>query len=210
MAIGNPIVPRRFRPGGVIVITGEVTIESALKALRRGAYDYLRKPFESTDFVNTIDNALSRVKLERQHNQAEEKLRESEARYRQLFESESDAVLVFDVETLKIEDANQAALKLFGYSKAEILKLVLTGISAEKQKTATAVKLLRTDTTSITRIPLRYLEKKDGSTFPAEISTGAFVSDGRKKIIGAVRDITDRKKTEGNPPCPHPTRSPNI
>ena len=80
----------------VIVITGEVTIESAVNALRRGAYDYLRKPFESTDFVNTVDNALVRIKLERQHLQSEAKLRDSEEKYHQLFESESDAILVLD------------------------------------------------------------------------------------------------------------------
>jgi len=43
---------------------------------------------------------------------------------------------------------------------------------------------------------LRYLKKKDGSTFPAEISAGNFISDGRKKIIGTIRDITIRHRAE--------------
>ncbi|MGD1968647.1 MAG: response regulator, partial [Desulfobacterales bacterium] len=78
----------------VIVMTGEVTVESAIQALRRGAYDYLRKPFEATELINTIDNALDRIRLERQNKAAQEKLRESEERYRQLFDNESDAVVV--------------------------------------------------------------------------------------------------------------------
>ena len=97
----------------VIVMTGEISVESALKALRRGAYDYLRKPFESTELLNTIDNALARIRLERQHKQAEEKLRESEERYRQLFDNESDPVVVLDAKTMQFEDVNQAALHLF-------------------------------------------------------------------------------------------------
>jgi len=184
---------RQRLPGiPVIVITGEVTVESAVKALRRGAYDYLRKPFESTDLVNTVNNALDRIKLERQHKQAAEKLRESEERYRQLFDSESDAVVVFDAETMQFEDVNQAALNLFGYSKQEFLGLIALDISAEIQKSQKNLEHLKKEPFSNNCVPLRYLKKKDGSTFPAEISAGNFISGGRKKIIGAIRDITIR------------------
>ena len=58
----------------VIVMTGDVTVESAVKALRKGAYDYLRKPFESTELLNTIENALDRIRLEKEHHKAERKL----------------------------------------------------------------------------------------------------------------------------------------
>ncbi len=180
----------------VIVMTGEVTVESAIQALRRGAYDYLRKPFESTELIHTIDNALARIKLERRHKQAQEKLRESEERYRQLFDSESDAVVVLDAESMQFEDANQAALKLFGYSKKEFLGLCVLDVSAEKDKTKNFIRQFGGDKSSKNSVPLRYLVKKDGSTFPTEISAGLFMADGRKKIIGAIRDITERHHKE--------------
>ncbi len=180
----------------VIVMTGEITVESALKALRKGAYDYLRKPFESTELLNTIDNALDRIRLEQRHKQAEAKLGESEERYRQLFDSESDAVVVFDAETLQMEDVNQSALHLFGYSKKEFLGLIVLDISAETRKTRQKIELLNKDPSSSNRVPLRYLKKRDGSTFPAEISAGNFISNGRKKIIGTIRDITIRHRAE--------------
>ena len=180
----------------VIVMTGEITVESALKALRKGAYDYLRKPFESTELLNTVDNALARIRLERQHKRAEVKLRESEARYRQLFDHESDAVVVFDAETLQFEDINQAALNLFGYSKLEFLNLAILDITAEKQNTENQIQLLRKGDESAKRIPLRRLKKKDGTTFAAEISAGGFFAEGRRKIIGAIRDITIRHRAE--------------
>jgi PAS domain S-box-containing protein len=180
----------------VIVMTGEISVESALKALRKGAYDYLRKPFESTELLNTVDNALARIRLEREHKRAETKLRESEARYRQLFDHESDAVVVFDAETLQFEDINQAALNLFGYSKPEFLSLVVLEITTERQKTENQMQLLRKGDASAKRIPLRHLKKKNGTTFAAEISAGAFFSDGRRKIIGAIRDITIRHRAE--------------
>jgi len=137
------LIRQEFPATLVIVITGEVTVESAVKALRKGAYDYLRKPFESTELLNTVDNALNRIRLEQQQKQAEAKLRESEEKYYQLFESESDAVLVFDAETLKFEDANQATLELFGYLKEEFLNLILYDISAERLKTEEQLKLLK-------------------------------------------------------------------
>lgn len=189
-------IRKRFPEVLIIVMTGEVTVESAVQALRKGAYDYMRKPFESVDLVHTVENALARLSLMQHNRQAEEKLRESEERYRQLFESESDAVVIFDAETLELEDVNQAAEELFGYSKEEFLNLLVLDISAEKHKTEKVAKLLRQDRSSLKQVPLRYLAKKDGSLFPAEISTGVFVSGGRKKIIGAIRDITIRHRAE--------------
>ena len=180
----------------VIVMTGEVTVESAIQALRRGAYDYLRKPFEATQLINTIDNALDRIRLEQRNKEAREKLRENEERYRQLFDNESDAVVVADAETLQFEDVNPAAVALFGFSKEEFLKLNVLDISAEKQETQKKAQRIREGKSLTKFVPLRYLVKKNGTIFPAEISTGAFIADGSKKIMGAIRDITDRHRKE--------------
>jgi PAS domain S-box-containing protein len=180
----------------VIVITGEVTVESAVNALRRGAYDYLRKPFESTDLVNTVDNALVRIKLERQHQQSEAKLRDSEEKYHQLFESESDAIMVIDAETLTFDETNKAARNLYGYTRGEFADLVLEDISAEKDDTRKMIAKVRKGAQGSRIVPCRYFLKKDGSTFPGEVSIATFTSGGRKKFIGAVRDITDRHQKE--------------
>ncbi|MGD8521044.1 MAG: PAS domain S-box protein [Desulfobacterales bacterium] len=124
--------------------------------------------------------------------QAEESLIESEAKYRELFENESDAVMIFDAETLRFEDANRATLDLYGYSKEEFLTLTVEDISAEKTKTRVAVKKVKDRELDSKYVPLRYFKRKDGSIFPGEICAGTFVTGGRKKIIGAVRDITER------------------
>ena len=69
--------------------------------------------------------------------------RESEEKYRQLFENTSYAVMVFDAETGQFEDANRATIDLYGYSKDEFLKLKIEDISAEKEKTSSNVKEIR-------------------------------------------------------------------
>ena len=128
--------------------------------------------------------------------QAEEELRESEEKYRELFQNESDAVMIFDAETLQFEDANRATLALFGYTEEEFLTLKVDDISAEKKKTEVAVEKVKKEEPGSEKIPLRYMIKKDGTIFPAEISAGIFTSKGRKKLIGAIRDITERKQAE--------------
>ena len=130
------------------------------------------------------------------HKQALDALAESEEKYRQLFENDSDAVMIFDSETQQFEDANLAALNLFGYSKDEFFNLTVEDISAEIDKTRQAVKDVSSDDTAAMHVPLRYFRCKDGSTFPGEISAGKFISAGRQKIIGAVRDISDRIQAE--------------
>ena len=131
-----------------------------------------------------------------ERKRAEEALLESEERYRQLFNNESDAVMVFDATTKQIEDANPATLDLLGYSKEEFLNLTVKDISAEKNKTKAAVERIISGDSDGKYIPLRYFIKKNGTTFPGEIYAGTFISNGRKKIIGAVRDITNRMRAE--------------
>ena len=123
-------------------------------------------------------------------------LRESEEKYRRLFESESDAVMICDAGTLRVEDANQAALNLFGYTKDEILTLKVTETSAEPDKTVNLVNDLAGGRHGPPQPILRYYKKKDGTVFPGEVTNGMYVSEGRAKVIGAIRDITRRIAAE--------------
>ena len=125
---------------------------------------------------------------------AQQGMRESEEKYRGLFENASDAVMIFDEETKQFEAANQATLSLFGYSREEFLKLKVWDISAEKEKTAAALKRVAKGQTKTDSHLIRYCIKKDGSIFPAEINPAKFETNGEIKIIGALRDITERIK----------------
>ncbi len=131
-----------------------------------------------------------------ERRRVEEATRESEERYRRLFENEIDAVLLFDVETLLFEDANQAALDLFGWDREGILTLTILDISAESEKTATGMAALQGGTIQSIRVPRRVLLRRDGTTFTAEIGAGTFVSRGRLKMIATIRDITERLRHE--------------
>ena len=108
-------IKTKFPDTPVIMMTGSASVDSAVKAIKKGAYDYLEKPFATEKLLNTVQNGIERRRLKYQSKNALKKLGESEEKYHQLFDSESDAIFVFDLESLQIEEVNGAALKLFGY-----------------------------------------------------------------------------------------------
>ncbi|MDD5304354.1 MAG: ATP-binding protein [Elusimicrobia bacterium] len=132
----------------------------------------------------SIGAALTRKRLEAT-------LRDSEAKYRGVFESGFDAVLFVDARTHRIESANAAALELYGYTQAELLSLKVEDLSADPGKTRKSVDRVSAGLSKGIVPGLRH-RKKDGTIFPAEISTSRCTIDGRVKAVGAVRDITGR------------------
>jgi PAS domain S-box-containing protein len=132
------------------------------------------------------------------HKMAEEALRESEANYRLLFSAESDAIIVVNARTMEIEDANEAALALYGYDREELLGALATELSAEPEETAAHIREVRAGKPAeVSPGPVQRLHKrKDGTTFPAEISSGVYVLGDRNLVCAIIRDITERKKME--------------
>ena len=123
-------------------------------------------------------------------------LKESEEKYRQLFEKETDSVMVFDAETSAFEDVNLAALNLFGYAEEEFLKLKAMDIFAGKERKVKAIQEAIEESAKHNKIFFSRFVKKDKTIFPGAIYAGSFFSKGREKIFGAVRDITEKQKTE--------------
>lgn len=124
---------------------------------------------------------------ERRH--AEENRRAMEARYRELFEAESDGVLVVDEKSGRVEDANRAAAKLLGYDRHELIGFRFDHFSAEEGGMLRALSG-RARPQALTR----RLSRKDGSSFPGELTAGRFTQGGRTKIIATLRDGTERER----------------
>jgi len=129
-----------------------------------------------------------------EHKKAEQKLQESEEKYRQVVSTTTDAIWLFDTETKQFVEINKACEELYGYSREEFLNLKQSDITAEPEKTNESINQILEG--KLHRIPVRYHRKKDGTVFPVEISAGTFELGGRRVLCGVIRDITDRKKTE--------------
>jgi PAS domain S-box-containing protein len=134
-----------------------------------------------------LNSTYGKLKTEiEERKQTQNALRESEEKYRKLFELESDALALMDVEVGDILDVNIAFIKLYGYTKEEILCMKNIDFSAEPDKTLTSVKDLEKFT------PLRYHKKKNGTIFPVEIAANIFEHQGKTVLIASIRDISDR------------------
>ena len=125
---------------------------------------------------------------------AEDSQRSTEARYRELFEAGSDAVIMIDLSTQRIEDANRAALSLFGYTKAELLAMKVDRLYVEPELAIKTLRGLDADGNPAAMPLRRTLARKDGSHFSAEIAAGRYYHGRAHKAIAALRDTSDRER----------------
>jgi len=146
------------------------------------------------DSRGDIVGAIESIRDITERKQLEELLRMSEETYRQLFATVPDAIFMFDADTRQFIDANESALRLYGYSREEFLKMTLADITAEPEESEKVVK--KTMAVRMDRVPLRYHIKKDKTVFPVEASTSMFDLGGRKVICVVIRDITKRNQAE--------------
>jgi len=125
-----------------------------------------------------------------EHKQAKDELIESEEKFHKFFSTIPDAAFINDQDTGKIIDVNEAAVKLYGYSRDEWLKMKNTDVSTDPEKTRIATK------SPPAHIPIRYHRKKDGTIFPIEMTVGFYKMNERNVVFATGRDISERLKIQ--------------
>jgi PAS domain S-box-containing protein len=183
-------IAKRITPWApFLVVTGHMDDAQAVSLLSAGADDYILK-----DRLARLGPAV-RTALEsrRAHNASEaavRALRESEERYRTLFELESDAIVLVDSETGQVLEVNAAATTLYGYTRNEWLRMNRAEISADPDPAR------RAPLEGTARAPLRWHRKKDGTVFPVEITLSRFEWRGRSVQVAAIRDVSERMRAD--------------
>ncbi|HYS69762.1 MAG TPA: response regulator, partial [Gemmatimonadaceae bacterium] len=110
----------------VVILTGNASVDSAVRALREQSYDYLIKPVQPDHLLATLERAGERSYRRR----AEEGMRESEERMRQIFAHVSDALFIVD-DSGTILDANPAATTLTGKALDDLRSTPLADVLPE-------------------------------------------------------------------------------
>jgi PAS domain S-box-containing protein len=175
----------------VLTVTDDEAI--ALRTLRVGAQDYLTKGrIDSVLLTRAIRYAIER-------RRSEQALRESEERFRVLYASIIDAVLVHRVATKgrpgRIVEANDAASRLLGYTRGELLTKSITDVS---------LSLPGPDPRSIvTRLPSGrdalfelVFTARDGRHVFAEVHASLLTYGGEDAVLYVLRDVTERNRAE--------------
>ena len=131
-----------------------------------------------------------------EQERAQEALRESEEKFRSIFNNASDGILIVNVSTQKFAAANKTVCDMLGYTAEELL-----GLGIEQIHPAEELARVRREFEKQMRGEKRVAEdlqvkRKDGSVFYADISSTPLVFGGERYAVGIFRDITERKRME--------------
>ncbi len=130
------------------------------------------------------------------HKREEEVLRESEERYRVLFEGGAHGILITDSITGRFLDANLSICQMLGYSKEELLQLGIADIHPKEELDSVMSQLdsqIRGNRTESGTVPCL---RKDCTVFYAEIAGASTNFRGKRCAVGFFVDITERKDIE--------------
>jgi PAS domain S-box-containing protein len=123
-------------------------------------------------------------------------LRTSEIRFRRLFESARDGILILDAVTLVITDVNPFMMELLGYSRDEFLGKELWEIGLFSDKDASREAFRELQMSGYLRYEDLPLQTKKGILREVEFISNVYDEDGHCVIQCNIRDITDRKRDE--------------
>ena len=118
----------------------------------------------------------------------------SEIRYRRLFETSKDGILILDAETGKIVDVNPFLIEMLGYSQQQFIEKAIWEIGFFKDIVANKEKFAELQHTEFVRYENLPLETADGRKINVEFISNVYLSDQLKVIQCQIRDITKRKK----------------
>ncbi len=123
-------------------------------------------------------------------------LKESEVRYRRLFEAAQDGILILDAVTGAITDVNPFLIKMLGYSLDEFIGKKLWEVGAFKDIEASQDAFEALQKNEYIRYDDLPLKSKNGKMFQVEFVSNVYMVDNEKVIQCNIRDITARKRAE--------------
>ncbi|MBI5584437.1 MAG: PAS domain S-box protein, partial [Deltaproteobacteria bacterium] len=148
---------------------------------------------EVKELRSKLESAERRLQEITDQGQGEEALKISETRYRRLFETAQDGILILDAETGQIQDVNPFLMKMLGYSYQDFLGKRLWEIGPFKNIKASKASFLELQDKGYVRFEDLPLESKDGRQVAVEFVSNVYLVNHHKVIQCNIRDITQRK-----------------
>jgi len=136
-----------------------------------------------------ISDITQRVQAEELHNI-------SETRYRRLFESAKDGILILNAETGMIVDVNPYLIEMLGYSKETFIEKEIWEIGLFKDLAANKVEFLELQQKQFVRYQDLPLETANGQKINVEFVSNVYLEGNNKVIQCNIRDMTTRKQAE--------------
>ena len=168
--------------------------ELVVEALKSGAADFIHKNRLTSRLAPAVRRALQEAEERMKLAQAHETDRRRESSYRAIVEGSPDGILLWEIPTRRILEANPALLNLLGYSSEELRELTiydLVGLDREEVD-ATIERVLKQGTLSIER---RY-RRKDGSLIEVAVSSRVIPWGDTQASLTLIRDLSEKKAME--------------
>lgn len=194
-ATGEELVERVVRLAGdapVIILTGYTNHEFGIRAGGLGIADYLHKD-DLTPYI-----LIKSVSYSVERSRINAHLKQSEHQYRELFDFNPLPMWVFDLETLRFVNVNEAAIRHYGYTREEFLGMTILGIRPEEYHESTIEDVYKT------RDSKQYIggstkhSKKNGEIIDVEIRASEIVYGGRPSKLILANDTTELKIYQEN------------
>jgi PAS domain S-box-containing protein len=176
----------RLGPGTALVASlaaGEETVGRMVLVRGRGREHTPAEAADAIDVAGRIGLAVAHARLLRDRA-------ELEARSGLLFDANPEPMWVFDVETLAFLDANEAALRRYGYDRDELLRMSIMDLLAETD--ASPVHGSGADRPGVARARHR---RRDGSILDVELTSHELTFHGRNARLVLAHDVTERMRT---------------
>ncbi len=143
--------------------------------------------------ISQVTDETNKVTADRT---APEDLHVSEIRYRRLFESARDGILILDATSRQITDVNPFMVELMGYSRDEFLRKELWEIGLFKDKDESQAAFRELQETGYIRYEDMTLQTKAGKLWHVEFISNVYPENNHQVIQCNIRDITERKRAE--------------
>jgi diguanylate cyclase (GGDEF)-like protein/PAS domain S-box-containing protein len=188
----------------VIVVSGNTDFESTRNALKKGAYDFLKKPYVPDELLSTVKNATQKKELELANNDIHQKLEESEHLHRFIVDHSPDIVFMLDREG-NFTFLNDTVYQTLGFDKNELMGKHYSELVSNPSKDQ--AKYVFTERRSGNR-KSRNVELKlkcrgdsdyryfDTTSMSVELDNNTIHGEPVQGTYGVARDITDRKQAQ--------------
>nr|WP_089663214.1 PAS domain S-box protein [Christiangramia echinicola] len=124
----------------------------------------------------------------------QEKLEESEEKYRSLFDASPLPMWVLDRESLKFLKVNKVAIDLYGYTEAEFMKMTVKDLWAPEQEQSINP-VLRSNKDQFFQVKVKHL-KKNGELIYVNVNSNPVTFAGQNARVSLIKNVTDRIKAE--------------
>ncbi|MFQ5604867.1 MAG: ATP-binding protein [bacterium] len=174
----------------VVVVSGQGSEQVAVEALKKGAYDYLVK---DTSFLTVLPKVIQKT-IENYH--LELKLKESEHKYRHIFEKANDAILIINPQNMNILETNIKATEILKYQKDELIGLPFQELYPEEQRLAAKKLLEDTFAKGVNREDSLSIRTRDAELVPVDINASVIEFGKYQYILGILRSTAEKRKLQ--------------